>query len=96
MTRPWYGQSGFNSWQGQGYFLFVTVSRPAVGPTQAPIKWVLGALSAGAKQLGHEADHSPIPSTKIKKMWKYKATPPYIIMAWCLIKHRIHHGVVLN
>jgi hypothetical protein len=29
--------------------------------------------------------------------WSYNYTPPYIFMAWCLIKHRIClHGVVLS
>jgi hypothetical protein len=30
---------------GQETFLFYTASRPALGPTQAPIHWVPGALS---------------------------------------------------
>jgi hypothetical protein len=30
-------------------FLFSTLSRPALGPTEAPIRWILGALSPGGK-----------------------------------------------
>jgi hypothetical protein len=30
-------------------FLFTTVSRPVLGPTQPPIQWVLGALSTEVK-----------------------------------------------
>jgi hypothetical protein len=28
--------------EGTGNFLFATASRPALGPTQPPIQWVLG------------------------------------------------------
>jgi hypothetical protein len=58
---------GFDSWQGLGIFLFTTVSRMALGPTQPPIQWVLGAISLGVKQPGHEADHSPPSSAKVKE-----------------------------
>jgi hypothetical protein len=36
---------GFDSRQEQEIFIFFTASRPAVGPTQAPIQWVQGVLS---------------------------------------------------
>jgi hypothetical protein len=41
-----------------GIFLFLAASRPALGHTQPPIKWVPGSLSLGSKRLGSEADHS--------------------------------------
>jgi hypothetical protein len=66
-------------------FLFSTASRPDLGPTQPPIQWVLGALSLGVKRQGHEADHSPPTSAKVKKMWIYTN---HSLM--CL------HSVVLN
>jgi hypothetical protein len=48
----------FESGQGLGIFLFTTASRPALGPTQPPVKWVPGALSQGVKRPGCEAHHS--------------------------------------
>jgi hypothetical protein len=61
------GVLGFNSWQGFGIFLFTIVFRTALEPTQPPIQWVPGALSLQVKQLGHEADHSPLSSAKVKE-----------------------------
>jgi hypothetical protein len=40
-------------------FLFDTMSRPALRPTQPPIKWVPEALSLGVKRPGRENDYSP-------------------------------------
>jgi hypothetical protein len=48
-------------------FLFTTASTTALGPTQPPIQWVLGALSLGVKRPGHEADHSPPSSAEVKE-----------------------------
>jgi hypothetical protein len=49
-----------------GIFLFTTVSRTALEPTQSPIHWVPEALSLGVKRPGREADHSLPSSAKIK------------------------------
>jgi hypothetical protein len=56
-------------------------SRPAMGSTPSPIQWVPGALSPSIKRPGHEADHSPPTSGKVKKTWVYSFTPPYTFMA---------------
>jgi hypothetical protein len=61
------GVLGFDSWRELGIFPFTTASRTALGPTQPPIKWVLGALSLGVKRPGREADHSPPSSAKVKE-----------------------------
>jgi hypothetical protein len=51
------------------------------GPDWLSIRWVPVALSPGVKRPGHEADHSPPTSAEVKKIWIYKSTPPYSIMA---------------
>jgi len=40
-----------------------------------------GGSFAGVKQPGHEADHSPPSSAKVKNAWNYTSTPQYIFMA---------------
>jgi hypothetical protein len=59
VTRLRGGRPGFDSWQGQGIFLFATASKLDLGPTQPPIQWVAGILSPGLKWPGREANHSP-------------------------------------
>jgi hypothetical protein len=80
----------FDSQWGLGIFLFNTVSRTALGPTQPPVQWVLGVLSLGVKQAEREADHSPPSSAKVKEC---------VFMAWCIVKHRdltfYHHDEML-
>jgi hypothetical protein len=46
--------------------LLTTASRTALGPTQPPIQWVLGALSL-VKRPGREADHSLASSAEVKE-----------------------------
>jgi hypothetical protein len=50
-----------------GITIICITSRMALGPTQPPIQWVPEALSLGVKQLGHEDDHSPPSSAKVKE-----------------------------
>jgi hypothetical protein len=80
-------------------FIIIVISRTIILLVLAhPASYPLGtgALSQGVKWLGNEADHSPPSSAKVKNAWSYTSTPPYIFMAWCLVKYRIHlHGVVL-
>jgi hypothetical protein len=66
-------------------------------PTQPRIKWVPGALTPGAQQPGHKADHSLPSSAEVKNMWSYTSIPLYVFITWYLIKQAIHlHGVVLS
>jgi hypothetical protein len=82
------GVLGFDFRRGLGIFLFTTVSRTVLGPTQPPIQQVPGALSLGVKRPGREADLSPPSSAEVKNAWSYTCTPEYVFMAWCLVKHR--------
>jgi hypothetical protein len=59
----------FESRQGLGIFLFTTVPRPTMGPTQPPIQWVAGALSLGVKRPVREADKSPPSSAAVIPPW---------------------------
>jgi hypothetical protein len=36
--------------RGQRIFPLASVSRPALGPTQPPVQWILGVLSPGVKR----------------------------------------------
>jgi hypothetical protein len=58
---------GFDSRWGLEIFLFTTATRSALGPTQPPIQWVLGALSLGVKRPGREADHSHLSDVEVKE-----------------------------
>jgi hypothetical protein len=55
----------FESLQRLGIFLSTTVSRPALGPTQPPIRRVLVVLSLEIKRPGCEVDHSPPYSAEV-------------------------------
>jgi hypothetical protein len=51
VTTGWTtGRSGFDPRQGQRIFPLASLSRPALGPTQPPVKWVPGVLSPGVKR----------------------------------------------
>jgi hypothetical protein len=78
------GVLGLNSRQGLGIFHSTTASRTALGLTQPPIQWVLGALSLGVKRPGRESDHLPPSSAEVNE-WSYTSTPPIRL-----------HGVVLS
>jgi len=54
---------------------FPHLSRPALGPTQPPVQWVLG-LSRGKERPGRDADPSPPSSAVVMKEQSYTSTPP--------------------
>jgi hypothetical protein len=74
------GRSGFDSWQGQWFYLFAIAFGPPIGPTQPPIKWVLRAFSPGVRQAAREANQSHS-SSAVVNTWSYISTPPYVFMA---------------
>jgi len=82
------GVLGFVSRRGLDIFLFSTLSRQALGPTQPPIKRNPGVLSPWVKRQEREADYSHPSSVEVKNSWSYTSTPQYVFIAWCLVKHR--------
>jgi hypothetical protein len=74
--------------RGRDIISFTIASRLAHGPTQPPIQWILASLSPEIKWLGHEVDLSSPSSAKVRNVWGYTSTPPYIFMAWYLVMHR--------
>jgi hypothetical protein len=83
--------------RGRNFFLFTITSRLALGPTQVSYQMSAGLLSPGIEQPGCKADHLSPTNASIKNTRTYTFTVPYNLMAWCLIKHRIHlHSMVLS
>jgi hypothetical protein len=79
-TMGWTAE-GSDSSLGRFKKRLLTSPRPVLGPTQPLIQWVEGALSAGIKWPGCEADHSPPSSAEVKKPWMCTSTLPYVFMA---------------
>jgi hypothetical protein len=82
------GRPGFDSRQGHRIYLFATVSRLALGPTQPPIHWVPGAISAGVKWPVPEANHVSPSSVEVKNAWSYTSPPPYFAISRYLYTYR--------
>ena len=68
-----YGLDGLGLNPG-GYEIF-RPSRPALGPSQPPVKWVPG-LSRGKVRPGCAADHSPPSSAAVMEEYSYTSTHP--------------------
>jgi hypothetical protein len=65
--------------QSLGIFIFTTASRPALGPTHPPIRWVAWTLSLGVKRQRRKANHSPLPSAEVKEcveLYRHSSTCP--------------------
>ena len=50
-------------------------SRPALGPTQPPVKWVPG-LTGGQSAAWRAADHSPPATAAVMEEYNYTSTHP--------------------
>jgi len=68
ITCYWHGTLGFNIQQGQWWDFVLIMFRPALGPTQPPIKWVWGGSYPRGKA-ARAWSWSPLPSAKIKNAW---------------------------
>jgi hypothetical protein len=53
-----------------------------------PASYPMGTGGRGVKRSLCEVNHSPSSSAKIKNVWSYTFTPPYVCMAWCLVKYQ--------
>jgi hypothetical protein len=56
-------------------------SRPALGPTQPPIKWVQEDIPPWGGGQGHEAEHTSQSSVEVKNGGDIPPIPPYVFMA---------------
>jgi hypothetical protein len=86
VTRLWAERPEFHTCQERDFFLFVTASRPGLGPTNPLIELISGAAVPPLKRPGREANHSPSSNAEIKNVLSYTSTPPYVFMVWCSIK----------
>jgi hypothetical protein len=61
----------------QRIFPLTSASRPALGPTQPPVQWVLGALSPGAKRgRGVMLTTHPLLVPRLRKSRSYTSSHP--------------------
>jgi hypothetical protein len=72
----------FGPWQKA--FPFSKTSRPAVGPTQPPIRWLPGCRVGSAFHPGHGADYSFPSSAEVKNAWSYISTLSHAFVTRCL------------
>jgi hypothetical protein len=84
-TKLQAGRQGFDFREGQGFVLFTTASRPTVGPTQAPVRWVPWAFSLGVRLPVHEIG-----------AWSYTSTPQYAFIPYCSIKHKSNFALIFS
>jgi hypothetical protein len=57
------------------FFFHVVQTGSEVHPPSYPM-----AIPSAVKRPGREADHSPLATAEIEKMWIYTSTPPYAFM----------------
>jgi hypothetical protein len=65
------GLDGPDTVPGRSRNLDTVACKPALGPTQLPIQWVLGVLFPQAKWPGHKADSSPASGADISTVMLY-------------------------
>jgi hypothetical protein len=82
---------GFNSRQGQEFFLFSIASKLNLGPTQTPVQCKQGVVLAGVKRYRRGTVRSPVYTDEVKNCEAIGLTPlpPYVFVARCLKKQEI-------
>ena len=71
-TGYWLDSPGIESRWGRD---FPRLFKPALGPTQLPVQWLLG-LFRGKERPGRDADPSSPSSAVVMKGYSYTSTPP--------------------
>jgi hypothetical protein len=66
------------------------VAHPAFYPMRT------GVFSSGVKRRGRESDTSFPSNDEVKNAWTMCTLPPYVFMAWCLIKYKSNFTSVLS
>ena len=66
---------GLNPGKGKRFLSSSNTSRPTLGPTQPPIRWML-VFFPRVKQLGREVNNSRTSSVKAKNEWRCTCSPP--------------------
>jgi hypothetical protein len=66
--------------EGQESFCYSTASRPALGPTQPPIKWAPRGSFLGGKAAGEWSWPFTSISSRVQKWWSYTSTSPNVIV----------------
>jgi len=70
-----------NPGREQEIFYFSKISTLAVGPNQPTIQEIPGFFR-GVEWPGHEVNHKPPSSAKVKNEYSYTSTPPFAFMTW--------------
>jgi hypothetical protein len=60
---------------GARNFILSTAPRPALGPTQPPMRWEVGPLTPSVKWPGVETDCPPLSRVEVKIPAKYNSVP---------------------
>jgi hypothetical protein len=78
----------FDSLQGKGNFSLLHRVQTDSGSHPASYPMDTGGYFLEVKQPGREAHRWHPSSAEVKNPCSYTSTPPYIFMAWYLVKHR--------
>jgi hypothetical protein len=76
--RLWIGRPWFQSCPCK--ILFAIVYKPALGPTQPSIQWVLWVLAPGIMQHELEADWSPSSNAEVKNVGAILSLPQVFML----------------